>query len=93
MLDEGHALSKIVRNLEYDLCVMTGDFHFDKLHGYDDTLVLMARLLEDLSCADSCFGVLGKHDFIEKVPGFEKLGLRMLLNESVSISRGTETIT
>ncbi len=92
MLDKGHALGKIVRNLKYDLCVMTGDFRFDKLHGYDDTLTLMARLLKDLNCQDGCFGVLGNHDFIEKVPGFEKLGLKILLNESVDISRGAETI-
>ena len=92
MLDAGHALGGIVRNLEYDLCVITGDFRFDKLHGYDDTLNLMAALMEDISCPDGCFGVLGNHDFIEKVPGFETLGLRILLNESVNIRRGTETI-
>lgn len=92
MIDEGQTLNRIIHGLKYDLCVITGDFRFSKLAAYDETLKRMALLMENLICVDGCFGVLGNHDFIEMVPGFEKLDLRMLLNESVTIKRGTESI-
>jgi predicted MPP superfamily phosphohydrolase len=37
-------------------------------------------------------GILGNHDFLEIVPTLERLGLRMLLNERVSIVRGSAEI-
>jgi predicted MPP superfamily phosphohydrolase len=38
------------------------------------------------------YGVLGNHDTVRMVPGMEEMGIRMLLNESVSIERGAERI-
>ncbi len=92
MPDAGEALRQILLGLEYDLCVMTGDFRFSKIDDYAETMNRMALLMDSLKCTDGCFGVLGNHDFIEKVPGFEKLGLRMLLNESIEIERDSAII-
>jgi hypothetical protein len=36
------------------------------------------------------FGVLGNHDTIQMVPAIEEMGIRMLLNEHVTIVRGTD---
>ena len=38
------------------------------------------------------YGVLGNHDSIRMVPELEDMGIRMLLNESVSIRRGAAQI-
>ena len=92
MLDSGQALGEIVRELDYDLCVITGDFRFRTVADYGETLKRMTALIKKLSCPDGCFAVLGNHDFIEQVPGFERIGLRVLLNESVRIGRGSDTL-
>lgn len=92
MLDGGLALGRIIARLDYDLCVISGDFRFREYHDYDETLQRMAVLMKKIDCPQGCFGVLGNHDFIEKVPGLEKLGLRILLNESVRIEQNDSYI-
>ena len=38
------------------------------------------------------YGVLGNHDTIKMVPGLERIGIRLLLNEAVEIERGNERV-
>jgi len=79
-----------VQGLSYDATVLTGDFHNKIGKAYDMSLDLMARLLGNLRGAR--YGVLGNHDFIEKVAFLEDAGLPILLNESVALQRGGERI-
>ena len=37
-------------------------------------------------------GVLGNHDWLEMVPGLEQGGIRMLLNETQSLEKGSDAI-
>lgn len=92
MLDSGESLKRIIDGLDFDLCVLTGDFRFRTVHDYGETTRRMESLMEVLTCPEGVLGILGNHDFIEKAPLFERLGIRMLLNESVAISRGSDTI-
>src|ERR1700730_4542651 len=87
------AMSRILDllpGLEYDLCVLTGDYRGKTFGPYDLALAGMARLCEALN--GPVFGVLGNHDTIRMVPGLEGMGIRMLLNESVGIERGGQRI-
>ncbi|HUO53697.1 MAG TPA: metallophosphoesterase [Rhodoblastus sp.] len=80
----------LVATLDYDLCVLTGDYR-GQTHGpYLPTLEAMADLIEALR--GEVFGVLGNHDSIRMTPDLERMGVRMLLNEHVAISRGDEEI-
>jgi predicted MPP superfamily phosphohydrolase len=92
IIDGGERLFRMVAELSYDLCVLTGDYRFDTYGVYDETIVRMARLMEVLDCSDGVVGILGNHDFIEMVPGLEAMGITMLLNESMAIGRGGEQI-
>jgi predicted MPP superfamily phosphohydrolase len=92
ILDGGERLFRMVAELEYDLCVLTGDYRFDTYGVYDETMVRMARLMAVLNCSDGVVGILGNHDFIEMVPGLEAMGITMLLNESLMIERGVDRI-
>ena len=79
------ALIERVRGLDYDVCVVTGDFR-GRTHGpIAPTIEAMGRLRGVLKT--EVVGVLGNHDFIEMVGGLEALGIRLLLNESVRIQR------
>ena len=86
--DGGKRLCETLAGLEYDLCVLTGDFRFDTYGVFDKVMSRMTRLLNVLNCRDGVVGILGNHDFIEMVPEFEAMGMTMLLNESLAINRG-----
>ncbi len=84
------ALIARVRGLEYDLCVLTGDFRYRTYGPWDAAVAGMQRLREYLK--DPVYAVLGNHDTIRMVPPFEAAGVRVLLNESVALERGGETL-
>ena len=90
--DGGERLCQAIADLEYDLCVLTGDFRFDTYGVFGEVMSRMARLMRVLDCSDGVVGILGNHDFIEMVPGFESMGITMLLNESLAIDRDDERI-
>ena len=90
--DGGELLCSTVAGLEFDLCVMTGDYRFDTSGVFDETMTRMSRLMDVLKCRDGVVGILGNHDFIEMVPHLEGLGMTVLLNESLAIERGEDRI-
>jgi len=84
------ALVRRLTDVDYDLCVLTGDFRARTFGPFVAVMTEMARVRPYLKGA--VYGVLGNHDTIRMVPGLEALGIRMLLNESVTIERSGEVI-
>jgi len=80
-----HALSERVRELDYDVCVLTGDFRYRTAGPIEAALAGMERLRVHLK--DPVYAVLGNHDSIRMVPSMEAMGVRVLLNEAVAIER------
>jgi hypothetical protein len=91
-MSEAHlaCLIQCVRDLQYDLCVLTGDFRFRTFGPYAPTLDALARLRPHLR--GPTYAVLGNHDTIRMVPGMEALDIRVLMNESVRIERANEVL-
>ena len=82
--------AELANDLEYDLCVLTGDFR-GRTHGdFVAALVLVAKLREALR--GDIYAVLGNHDSIAMVPDLEALGVNFLLNESIAIRRGEDSV-
>ncbi len=77
---------------DVDLCVMTGDFRFGTKGPCDDIYVLMERLLSGIQARSGIFGVLGNHDCFEMVDAFGRMGLHILLNESLDLQRDGQRI-
>ena len=92
MIDKGQSLQAMLSTLHYDLCVLTGDFRFRTYGSYDKTVRLMEELVQTLRAPFGVTGILGNHDWLEMVPGLERAGIRMLLNETQAIEKGKETI-
>lgn len=87
------AISRILEllpSLEYDICVLTGDFRGQTFGAFEPCLAGMARLRAALK--EPVYGVLGNHDTICMVPALEGMGIRMLLNECVVVERGGQQI-
>ena len=80
----------LLPNLAYDICVLTGDYRGHTYGPFEHTLEVLARIRTQLTAP--VYGVLGNHDSVRMVPGLEDLGIRMLINEVVSIARGPERI-
>jgi len=81
---------KLLPELSYDICVLTGDFRAKTFGPFDETLTGLARIRSYLSAP--VYGVLGNHDTICMVPGLEAMGIRMLLNESEPILRDRQRV-
>ncbi|MGP8330435.1 MAG: metallophosphoesterase [Methanosarcinaceae archaeon] len=84
------AIIKKVEKQAYDLCVLTGDYRW-KTHG-PILMTEIQKLSAHLKCPFGVYAILGNHDFIEMVPYFEDLNIRMLINESVVVQRNGATI-
>lgn len=76
----------LLDGIDYDLCVLTGDYRGQTYGPYDATLAGMAKIRAALK--GTIYGVLGNHDTICLVPGLEDMGIKVLLNESEAIERG-----
>jgi predicted MPP superfamily phosphohydrolase len=83
-------VGELVDGLAYDLCVLTGDYRGKTFGAFDATIDGMARVRRHLKAP--VYGVLGNHDTIRMVPALEAMGIRMLLNECETITRGDERI-
>jgi uncharacterized protein len=81
---------ELVEEVHYDICVLTGDFRGKTFGPFDATLEGVARVRAHLT--GPVYGVLGNHDTIRMVPALERMGVRILLNESEAIARGDQRI-
>ena len=82
--------AELLPDLQYDICVLTGDFRGPSYGPYDAALRGMRELRACLK--GPVYGVLGDHDTIRMVPGLEGMGIHMLLNECERISRDGQQI-
>ena len=81
-----HAIIAAVREVDYDLCVLTGDYRFRTSGDVGPAVYNMARLRAHL--ADEVYAVLGNHDSVLMLPALEDMGIRVLMNESLTLTRG-----
>lgn len=88
--DFPQTLSQHVQGLEYDLCVLTGDFRASTHGPIEPTLTAMEQVRASLKAP--VYAVLGNHDSIRMVTALEAMGIRVLLNESVPISHQGDTL-
>ena len=84
------SLIKLVETMDYDLCVLTGDYRGKTWGPFEAALEGVGLVRAHLQ--GPVYGVLGNHDSIRMVPGLERLGIRMLLNECETLSRGDQLI-
>jgi predicted MPP superfamily phosphohydrolase len=84
-----HALIERVRAVDYDLCVLTGDYRYRTFGQIESTLEGMALLRGHLK--DPVYACSAQSTAFV-VPGIETMGIRVLLNESVSLERNGAAI-
>jgi uncharacterized protein len=85
-------LHHILRSLDVDLCVLTGDYRYDVKGPCQNVYVQMEHILSAVNARHGVVGVLGNHDWYEMVPELEKLGVKMLINASLAIDQEAHRI-
>ena len=76
-------LIELVGSMQYDVCVLTGDYRGRTFGPFQPALDGVARVGTHLK--QPIYAVLGNHDTIQMVPGLEAMGIRVLLNECKKI--------
>ncbi|MFA9389968.1 MAG: metallophosphoesterase [Prolixibacteraceae bacterium] len=86
------SIIKAINQLEYDLCVMTGDFRL-KTHGrYKQLVPLLQKLVQNIQAKSGIYATLGNHDTYRMVADFEALGINVLCNETINLTKGAHQI-
>lgn len=85
--NEAMALCALLAEISADICVITGDYRFMTHSSHQETVRIMAKILDSIDVPMGKWGILGNHDFIEAVAPLEQAGLSMLLNEAVSLEK------
>ncbi|HSD66962.1 MAG TPA: metallophosphoesterase [Vicinamibacteria bacterium] len=77
---------------EFDLCVLTGDYRTE-LHGpIRPTMDRLQPLVSRLRSRNGVLAVLGNHDDCHMVGPMEAMGIRVLVNEAVRLTRGEDVL-
>lgn len=79
-----------VSALESDLCVISGDFRARSFGPIERCMDHLCEVIRHIR--SPIYAVLGNHDSIRMVPKIEALGVRLLLNESVTLTLGYQKI-
>ncbi|MCP4129478.1 MAG: metallophosphoesterase [bacterium] len=86
-------ICKKIENLKYDVCVITGDYR-EKIHGpYKQIFPSMSEIAANITAKDGIYAILGNHDTYLMIEHFEKMGISVLGNESVSLKRKNSKIS
>lgn len=83
-------LIELVGSMQYDVCVLTGDYRGRTFGPFQPALDGVARLAAHLK--QPIYAVLGNQDTIQMVPGLEAMSVRVLLNECETIVRKDQRI-
>ena len=84
------AVEELIDGLDYDICVWTGDYRGDTFGDFRPCLEALVSLRKKIT--KDVYAVLGNHDSILMVPDLEAMGVRLLLNETVVLSRNNARI-
>jgi predicted MPP superfamily phosphohydrolase len=85
------ALKAKLAALDYDICLITGDFRA-RSFGPIDACLHQFQQIKPLIKSD-VYATLGNHDSILMVPGLEAMGIKLLLNESVRFERAGQGLS
>lgn len=92
LTDTAAALADCIADIDHDLCVITGDIR-DNIHAPLGMLIdRLGHVVSAIRPRDGVLSVLGNHDSAAMVSPMETLGIRVLLNETVTLENGADAI-
>ncbi len=92
MVDKGNSLKEVIKGIDADLCVITGDFRLLTCGSYLPNTDVIEKFINGLAYRYGICAVLGNHDCLELAMVLEKIGVNVLLNEAVPITVEQQSI-
>lgn len=88
----GEAIANALPSQEVDLVAFTGDYRADVRGGFDKILAPFAHVVKSLKARDGVVATFGNHDAAKMYEPLVKMGLKVLVNETVYVERSGERI-
>jgi predicted MPP superfamily phosphohydrolase len=85
-------LSKRIKHLHFDLCLLTGDYRKDLSGSFSSILKPMKVLSKYIQAPFGTFAVLGNHDTYLMAQYEAESGIHLLINESVEIQKDDQKV-
>ena len=82
----------LLAGIEVDLVALTGDIHGHHHAPISASIGPLAELMTSIGVKDRRLAVLGNHDPVDMAEALEELGFDVLLNDSIVLMRGDESI-
>lgn len=86
------AIAAALTGIPADLALITGDYRFRTWGPCSSVFTGMAAILAAISARDGVFGILGNHDSSEMAYPLEELGMQLLINDAVPVTRNSQRI-
>jgi len=86
------ALTPVLSRLPVDLCVITGDYRFEDRGPCDEVYPRIRALLPSIASKHGIYAILGNHDVAEIAHALDRMRIRMLINEAVPITKGSDSL-
>lgn len=83
---------QVLQEVEVDLCLLGGDYRFHIRGEFRKVMDRFEQFLPCIRSKEGIFGILGNHDSWEMIKPLERLGVVMLINEAMAITRNDERI-
>jgi hypothetical protein len=85
-------IAEIARRTQVDLCALTGDYRY-KVTGDSDILRDgLGQVISAVNSKDGTFAILGNHDSADMLPLLEDHGASVLINQTITLTRGDDAI-
>ena len=81
-----------IRNLQFDICLLTGDYRRDRSGSFSHILKPLFILTKYIQAPSGTFAVLGNHDTYLMAQYEDESGMELLINESVEIIKEGDKI-
>ncbi|HEB79002.1 MAG TPA: metallophosphoesterase [Rhodospirillales bacterium] len=81
------AIAKHLSGIEFDLCVMTGDYQQNSNSPYKKIIAPLEKIVTAIEARDGVIATLGNHDDYHLAAALEDLGIEVLVNETVFLDR------
>lgn len=85
-------IADVVRRAGVDLCVLTGDYRYRVKGDTDIVDDGLGQVISAIDAKDGAFAILGNHDSADMVPLLEGHGARVLINQTITLTRGGDAI-
>ncbi|MGH6933586.1 MAG: metallophosphoesterase [Dongiaceae bacterium] len=82
----------LIRDLSVDLMAWTGDYRLRVHGGFDHVLPSITKVARAARASEGIVATLGNHDPADMVAPLEAHGIRVLINETMTIRRAGEAI-